>query len=214
MRTNHLIPSGYRFKRWLILGVLTARCLVPGAASAEQRVIDTAHSTVTVHVFKSGLFRAFADNHVIQAPLSDGSIDDGASPHVRILVDARRMRVLDPGLSPKDREHVQTRMLGPEVLDATRFPDIRFQSVSVQHAGLDGWLVRGTVTLHGQTHVVEVKVMAEQGRYRGSVSLKQTDFGMSPISMAGGTVRVKDDVKVDFDIVASSLDRTRARNGE
>jgi hypothetical protein len=204
MRNRTLIHAANRLQRGTIVGVFAAYLLVPAMASAEHRLIDTEHSTITVHVFKSGLFRAFADNHVIQAPLRDGFLDDGASPHVQIFVEAQRLRVLDPGLSPQDREQVQGRMLGPEVLDANHFPEIRFQSVTVQHVEPDGWLVRGELTLHGQTHVVTLKVAADQGRYRGSASLKQTDFGLSPISIAGGVVKVKDEVKIDFDIAAGS----------
>lgn len=89
-------------------------------SSAQDRVIDTNRSTVTIRVFKAGLFRAFADDHLIQAPLLDGSLDP-AIPHVQVVIDARRMRVLDPGLSAKDRQDVQTRMLGSDVLDVTRF---------------------------------------------------------------------------------------------
>jgi hypothetical protein len=204
MRNRTLIHAANRLQRGTIVGVFAAHLLVPAMASAEHRLIDTEHSTITVHVFKSGLFRAFADNHLIQAPLRDGFLDDGVSPHVQIFVEAQRLRVLDPGLSPQDREQVQGRMLGPEVLDANRFPEIRFQSATVQHVEPDGWLVRGELTLHGQTHVVTLKVLVDQGRYRGSASLKQTDFGMSPISVAGGAVKVRDEVKIDFDIAAGS----------
>ncbi len=38
--------------------------------------------------------------------------------------------------------------------------------------------------------------------YTGSATVRQSDFGMTPIRIAGGTVQVKDDVKIDFDIVA------------
>jgi len=201
MRNGMRPHGGHGVPVWLIIG-LSARLLVPTPTSAEHRSLDTRRSTITVHVFKSGLFRAFADNHVIQAPLKEGFLDDGASPRVEILVDAPRMHVLDAGLSPQDREQVQTRMLGPEVLDVTRFPQIRFRSTTVQRVEPDGWLVRGELTLHGQTHVVALKVAVEGGRYKGSASVKQTDFGISPISIAGGTVRVKDDVKIDFDMAA------------
>jgi hypothetical protein len=33
--------------------------------------------------------------------------------------------------------------------------------------------------------------------------VKQRDFEIQPISIAGGVVKVKDEVKVEFDIVAS-----------
>jgi polyisoprenoid-binding protein YceI len=115
----------------------------------------------------------------------------------------RAMHVLDPGLSGKDRLEVQTRMIGAEVLDAERFPRIRFHSVAIQSAGAGRWSVRGALEVHGQSHPVTVDVVREQGRYRGSTSLKQTDFGITPISIAGGTVKVKDELRIDFDIVTA-----------
>jgi hypothetical protein len=36
--------------------------------------------------------------------------------------------------------------------------------------------------------------------YRGSATLKQTDFGITPVTVAGGTVKVKDEVKIEFEI--------------
>jgi hypothetical protein len=44
-------------------------------------------------------------------------------------------------------------------------------------------------------------VTRQDGRFRGSVPLKQTDFGIRPIRIMGGTVNVKDELKVEFDIV-------------
>src|SRR5258708_39012597 len=108
----------------LALVAVAVRC------EAQPRAIDTTRSTVTVRVFKAGLFRALADDHTIEAPLADGSLDDSATPSVHIAVDARRMRVLDPGVAPKDRQAVEMDMLGPEVLDADRFPHIRFRSLT------------------------------------------------------------------------------------
>ena len=172
---------------------------------AQSRALDPQQSTVTVRVFKSGLFRAFADDHVIEARLAEGSLDDTAAPAVQIAIEVRAMRVLDPGLSPKDREEVQTRMLGPEVLDADRFPRIRFRSGAVQQGGADRWSVRGELEVHGQTRPVTVNVVRNQDHYTGTTSVKQSDFGITPISIAGGTVKVKNEIKIDFDIV------TRAR---
>jgi polyisoprenoid-binding protein YceI len=60
--------------------------------------------------------------------------------------------------------------------------------------------VRGQLSLHGHTRPVVVKVSGQQGHYKGSTSLKQTDFGITPISIAGGTVKVKDEITIDFDV--------------
>ena len=172
-------------------------------AAAGQHTIDGPRSTITIHVFKSGLFRAFADNHLIQAPVAEGSIDDSAVPHVDLVIEAQRLHVLDPSLSPKDREQVQARMLGAEVLDTARFPQIRFHSTAVEQLEGNHWLVHGTLNLHGQTRPVTVKVTRENGRYVGWTTLRQTDFAITPVSVAGGTVKVKDDISIEFDIVAT-----------
>lgn len=170
---------------------------------AKGQAIDIEASTITVRVSKSGLFSAFADNHVIQAQLAQGTVDDSEVPRVELLVDARGMRVLDPALSSKDRAAIQARMLGPEVLDADRFEHIRFRSTMVEHAGRDHWLVRGNLELHGQVREIVFQVTRESGRYSGSTVLRQTDFGIKPISFAGGTVKVSNEITVEFSIVTA-----------
>jgi len=194
------------------LATLVFGLAVAAPGSAGDRLIDTQQSTVTVRVFKSGLFRAFADDHIIQAPLAEGSLDDSSTPHVQIVIDARRMRVLDPGLSAGNRQEVQTRMLGSEVLDVNRFQWISFHSVAVQRLDAGAWLVRGELELHGQIRPLLVKVFHENSRYKGSATVRQSDFGMTPISLAGGTVRVKDDIHIEFDIAITG--RPAAASGQ
>ena len=45
-----------------------------------------------------------------------------------------------------------------------------------------------------------VSVALDQSHYKGSATVRQTEFGITPISIVGGTVKVKDEVKIDFDI--------------
>ena len=184
----------------LLIATIVCTQAPASTASAEERLIDTQRSTVTVRAFKSGLLRAFADDRIIEAPLEEGSLDDSAAPHVQIVIDSRRMRVLDPGLSAKDRQEVQTRMLGSEVLDVNRFRWITFHSVTTQRIDTGGWRLRGGLDLPGQIHPIMVNVLPEGGRYKGSVTFRQSDFGIAPISILGGAVKVKDEVNIDFDI--------------
>jgi polyisoprenoid-binding protein YceI len=184
----------------IVLGLVL---LGPPAAAADTHTIDTERSTITVRVYKSGLFRAFADNHIVQAQVTEGTLDDGPAARVAFAIDSARLRVLDPGLSADAREQVQSRMLGPEVLDVQRYPEIRFQSSAIERRTPEGWIVRGLLTLHGQAHEVTVTVTPAQGRYRATVKLRQTDFGITPISIGGGAVSVKDEVQIDADIVVA-----------
>ena len=114
---------------------------------------------------------------------------------------ARDLRVLDPEISPSNREDVQRRMEGSEVLDIQRFPEISFQSSAVQKKDEQHWTVRGNLSLHGQRSPVEVAVMEKDGHYQGSAKLRQRVFGITPVTVAGGTVKVKDEIKIEFDIV-------------
>jgi hypothetical protein len=56
--------------------------------------------------------------------------------------------------------------------------------------------------VHGKTREVTIPVVFSGGVYKGSVHLKQTDFGITPIKIAGGAVRVKDEIEIDFEIAA------------
>ena len=109
-------------------------------------------------------------------------------------------RAIDPELSPGKREEVQKTMQGPEVLDTKRFSDISFQSNTIHKKDDQHWLVRGDLTLHGQTAPVEIEVERKDGHYQGSAKLRQRAFGITPVAVAGGTVKVKDEVKIEFDI--------------
>ena len=177
--------------------------LFTATAWGQARPIDTAASKLTVHAFKTGLFSGFADNHEIEAPIAEGSIDE-AAPRVNFVVESRNMKVLDPQISPDRRRVIQGRMVGPEVLDTERFPKIAFESTKVERSGEGQFVVEGQLSLHGVTRPVSIKVRSESGRYRGTCTLKQRDYGIEPISIVGGTVKVKDELKIDFDIRAAS----------
>jgi len=177
--------------------------LLLGICLAQVQRIDPKNSAITVHVFKSGLFSSFADNHVIRAPLSSGFLDDSA-PRVEVVIDSRKLEVLDPNLSPEKRQQVQERMLGPGVLDSDRFREIRFEASSVKREAPDHFLVVGTLSLHGKTLPISMHVVRSNGHYHGDTVLKQRDFGITPVSIAGGTVKVKDELKIEFDIVVES----------
>ena len=168
---------------------------------AEAGPVDVQHSKLTVFVYKGGLFSALADNHVINAPIASGAIATSPSPSIELVVNAADLVPLDPGLDQSKRAEVRTRMLGAEVLDTGKFPTIKFVSTAIEPAGTDRWNVSGNLTVRGVTKLVTFPVAKSDGRYRGETKIRQTDFGIKPIRIAGGTVTVKDELKIEFDIV-------------
>ena len=118
--------------------------------------IDPQKSSITVRVFKAGVFSAFGHEHEISAPIQQGSFTENPAS-VELIADTRGMRVMDKGISEKDRADIQQTMLGPKVLDSEKFPTIRFRSTRFEPLGEGKWIVLGDLTIHGETRPVKVK---------------------------------------------------------
>ena len=185
--------------RNFICGVVVAlTCRFAGAQAAD---IDRAHSSITVKVEKSGLFSAFAHNHTIQAPLATGHLDT-QKRIVSLTLNTKDMKVVDEGVKESERAEIEQTMKSEKVLDVQKFPEIRFASTSITPQDGGRYQVKGDLTLHGATHAIEFPIAESNGRYTGSVKLKQTEFGIAPVSIAGGAVKVKDVIEIVFEIVA------------
>ena len=194
MKLMHRIPA--------VVCAIMATALI-GAAHSGMQTIDVQHSTITVYVYKQGLFSFLADNHTIDAPIASGSYD-AATKAVELTVDAAKLTVLDPKLEPGTRAKVQSNTIGPQVLDAGRYPTITFRSTSIRDGDPKHWMVTGNLTLHGQTHPITFQVVRlDSTHFTGSATVRQTQFGITPIRVAGGSVAVKDEVKIDFAIALS-----------
>jgi len=172
-----------------------------GSLAVAQAVpVDTGRSHLSIHVDKSGLFSAFAHNHRIEAPIASGELDV-EKRSATLAFATREMKVMDEGISDSERSTIDQTMKGEKVLDVALFPEIRFVSTSITSQDGGRYQVRGDLTLHGVTRPVEFPVAFAHDRYNGSVKLKQTDFGITPVTIAGGTVKVKDVIEIVFEIV-------------
>jgi polyisoprenoid-binding protein YceI len=164
---------------------------------AADRPIDAARSKITIHVGKTGLFSAAGHEHEVSAPISEGAIDDSGNGRIWFRLEAAKMQVLPE----KDQAAVQKDMQ-EKVLESANFPQIRFESTAIQKVANGKWSVTGNLSLHGKTNPVIAEVHAEGAGYAGTAIIKQSQFGIKPVSAAGGTVKVKDELKIDFVIVA------------
>lgn len=174
--------------------------------SASERSIDPSQSRITIHVGKAGLFSAAGHEHEVNAPIAEGAIDDSEATHVWFRVEAARMTVLPE----KDQEAVQSTMQ-KSVLESAKFPEIRFESSAIHKIGEGKWTVTGNLTLHGKTNAIALDVHDHAGGYLGQAWVRQTQFGIQPVSAAGGAVKVKDELRIDFVIVASKQSAASSR---
>ena len=192
-----------RTTTFVVLTLLVSSA-TPALAGADARLIDRAHSTITVYVYKTGILAGLAHNHEIEAPIAGGEVKDSEIPFVELRVDTPKLRVLDPEVSDGTRATILATMRGADVLDVGHFPEIHFRSTGVEPNGMDRWIVHGNLDMHGQTHPISFEVALKDGLYQGTVALKQTAFGITPVKIAGGIVKVKDEVKIAFSIALLS----------
>ncbi len=182
------------------------------AADGHLYSINAMVSRFTVQAFASGLLSAFGHNPKIEIRDLKGEIHfDPAhieQSKMHLVIRANSLTVAD-NISDKDRRDIENDMR-EKVLEAAKYPEIVFDvsSVTVNKADTSQTSVtlNGQLSLHGATRGQKVPAtLAETGdllRAFGEFSLRQTDYGIKPVSAVGGGLKVKDEVKFTFDIVA------------
>ena len=214
-------PMPFRFL-FLVLAVLWWGALPSsgqGPFPSGSFAVDPEKSRVEVLLFRAGPFKGFASDHLLLARGFSGRIGLNAAglpatsveiafPVSLLEVDppeARAREGLKGVVSAADRKSVRETMLGPEQLDADRFPEI-----TATAEGVLGVLPNPTLRLSlrikdvRRTLLVPVTVSfsGETLRAEGELRLNQTDFGIEPFSFLLGAVSVEDEVRVRFIIVA------------
>jgi polyisoprenoid-binding protein YceI len=189
--------------------------LAIGAAAAPTYELDATHSDLVVHVHKKGVFSAFEHDHFLHPQRWRGTLtfapDHPEAATVELIVDAASLVDRQPQLKPADRAKVEDQIRSPAVLDAARFPEVRFRADQLELRGSpsgtsDGGQVlsgvlKGTLALHGRDRPIEVTVTARTNangvRVRGAAAVKQTDFGIEPLHKAGLGVEDRVDIELD-----------------
>lgn len=175
-------------------------------------LVDPKISRLTVRVSAAGLLSALGHNPTIAVRGVAGELEFAPSSPgdsaVRIRVRANALSVQDD-ISEKDRREIE-RVMHEEVLETARFPEIVFEStrITATPAGDGPYSVTasGHLTLHGvardQLIPAQVVQMGDTLRAFGEFPLKQAVYGIKLVSVAGGTLKVKDELRVSFDMVA------------
>jgi polyisoprenoid-binding protein YceI len=182
------------------------------AAGPRTFTIEPEQSRALIDVGKSGAFSFAGHTHEVEAPVASGLVhldtDDPSHNSVRLEFNAAAMRVTGKGESADDVPKVTQTMLSEMVLDVRRYPAITFESASVTAKGSAAALdlsITGRLTIRGRTQAVTapvaVKLVGDRLTATGKFVVKQTDYGITPISV-GGVVKVKNELNITFTIVA------------
>jgi Uncharacterized conserved protein len=180
------------------------------SALAHYRLVAE-ESTFTVQAFAEGLFSAFGHDPVISVRSFNGTArftpDTFEKAELHLSIDAASLVVANQ-VKEKDRLEIENTMRR-EVLDVQTYPEIKFDSsnVALSRLGAGRYRARliGDLTLHGVTQrnvwiTAEVTISPEMLRAKGEYQLRQTDFKIKPVSVAGGTLKIKNELKCSFDV--------------
>ncbi|HEY1754922.1 MAG TPA: YceI family protein [Bryobacteraceae bacterium] len=185
-------------------------------------VIEPRISRFQVQAFAGGLLSALGHNPIfaIRGLVGDMSFREETLEEASLIirVDASSLRLMDD-ISERDRREIE-RNMHLDVLETSRFPEIMFATSRVDVLDRNApYLVDldGNLTLHGQTRaaVIPARVSINGGLLRafGEFRLWQSDYHIQLVSIGGGTLKIKDELKLTFDIGARLLREASEEEG-
>ena len=175
-------------------------------------VTDTRASQFTVQVFSGGLLSAFGHNPTIaicdfsgEATVDPDAVDRSS---LKVTIKAESLAVKDD-ISDKDRREIE-RTMQQEILETDRFPEILYECSNVASAksgeGQYSVTLNGDLTLHGVTRsqsvAARVALNGDSLRAFGTFTVRQTDYDLKARLRCRGRLKVKDELKCSFNIVA------------
>lgn len=180
--------------------------------SIARYTLEPGISRLQVRAFATGMLAGFGHNPTFSVRDFAGEIrippSGPANSSMELHVKAASLAVSDD-MKDKDRREIE-QLMQREVLESAAFPEIAFRSTAVgaEKTGEGQYRITlvGDFSLHGVTaeqQIVAYFTLAEQqARAWGDFSLSQSKFGIRPVSVAGGALKLKDELKLSFDIVA------------
>jgi len=190
-------------------------------AHAMLYTLDAEQSSITLKVYRDGPLARFGHNHVITATQISGTVYrerdalqsdvELSFPASGLLVDQPQDRAQAgaefPGVLPPEAiAGTRQNMLGPKLLAAEQFPNITLRTVAVSGQWPDLQLLV-EVKLREFTGQLAIPVHLDEVGDRlsadGQLNISQVQLGLSPYSVLGGGLRVRDTIDASFHLVAN-----------
>ncbi len=166
-----------------------------------------------MRAFASGVLSVMGHNPTIAIRQFEGEVgfdpDKPEEASLRMKIDAGELAVQDD-IKEKDRHEIEQTMK-EKVLEIDKYPHIVFESSEVSVNQIAGTWYRarlaGDLQLHGANRRQEIqlnlRLKDDSLNAEGDFTLKQTDFNIEPVSIAGGALKLKDELKFSFNIKAN-----------
>lgn len=186
------------------------------AASRGEPVyrVDPGSTLVTLTVRRAGSLARLGHDHVIASRSVQGYVAPAQGnadlyvPLAELTVDEPALRAeagFDTHPTASDIDGTRANMLD-KVLQVEQFPHALVRVRGVPPPGTGAVTAPVSLTLHGTSRTLNLPLdlarTPDALSARGTLALRQTDFGITPFSILGGAIQVKDEVEVRFDVRA------------
>jgi YceI-like domain len=178
--------------------------------------VDPAESLVVIEVRRGGSLARLGHDHVVASRNLTGYVAPGEGRAdmfvalASLVVDEAQLRQeagFDTQPSESDIDATRSNMLR-HVLEVERFP-FALIAVSGAVATQKKATLSVSITLHGQTRTLwvpaEIEADEQNIRVAARLALNQTDFAITPYSLLGGAIAVKDALELRFRISARRI---------
>jgi polyisoprenoid-binding protein YceI len=222
---------------WMLLAILLGACgQQPSKPVSDQAAtlgshkhaqvfrIDPEQSSIRLRVYRDGPLARFGHNHVIVATGLTGAVyreKELAQSAFELNIPVGRLVVDRPAdraaagpdfagdLSEFAIAGTRENMLGPKLLAAEQYPEIKLASVAVAGEPPNmRFTVELTVRDVKSQLVIPASMTADAKSIvvQGQLVLSQTGLGLTPYSVLGGGLRVRDTIDADYHLVALRAD--------
>jgi polyisoprenoid-binding protein YceI len=169
---------------------------------------------VSAYTFKSGLLSKLAHDLLIDVTDFKVNVDvpEGgfASGSLGLEIQANSLKVdcaMKNGerqpdtLKEKDIADIEADM-AKKVLHPDKYPTANFTSKAIQEKD-GGYRVSGELSLHGVTKSIDFDIDTSGGGLKGRFTIIQTDYKIKPFKAMMGTLKIKDEMDIGFDLALS-----------
>jgi hypothetical protein len=189
--------------------------------STARYRIDPAQSELRVLVYRAGPMASLGHNHVISAHSLQGwaAFDGNTAAAFALTFPVADLAVDDPAsrtnegadfadpVTEEAKSGTRHNMLGPAVLNAVDFPVLTIRSVAVDAAEISGsYRARVVLEVAGHASSLVVPFQLDAAPHRlvasGELTVSQSSLGLTPFSVFLGALKVQDDMRVKFKLVA------------
>ena len=174
--------------------------------------IDASQSRFMVRAFAGGLLWFKGHDHFIAVRdfTGEAQLSPGASPPASLQMIIRSASLVETrDVFTEQQKQIINKELREIVLETAKYPEITFKSTDVTGTLSGGQFetkIGGDLTLHGVTrHIVipaQVTLSGDTLRARGEFTVNRGDYNVHATSALHGTIRVRDELKFTFDILA------------